>query len=87
MRFQMWKRKFLGMATRTDPALTVEALLLEKERKHAWLSRASRVPYKRVLAEVKHRRAPMLAENAARYADALGVEVEDLMPRVEQAAA
>jgi hypothetical protein len=83
----MWKRKLLDMATRSDPALTVEALLSEKERKHAWLSRASGVPYKRVLAEVKHRRVPMLATNAALYADALGVEVEDLFPRVEEEAA
>ena len=85
MRFQSWKRSVLFMETRIQPARSVAELLKENDRDCAWLSRTTGIPYKRVLAEVKHERAPMLAVNAVLYADTLGVEVPDLMPRIEKA--
>lgn len=51
----------------------------EQERDFMWLSRKSGVPYKRILAEVKHRRRPLTLETALAAGGAVGIELPDLV--------
>lgn len=58
---------------------TIAALMVEQERTVAWLSRATGIPYKRLLAEVKHRTKPMSLDTAIRAAGALGSNLPELV--------
>jgi DNA-binding phage protein len=57
----------------------IESALGEQERDYAWLARRAGLPYKRVLAEVKHERRPLTLETALAVSEALGIELPDLV--------
>lgn len=51
----------------------------EQERTYIWLARKSGVPYKRLLAELKHRRKPLTLEVAIAAGQALGIDLPQLV--------
>lgn len=53
--------------------------LNDQERDFMWLSRKSGIPYKRVLAEIKHRRRPLTLETALATGSAVGIKLPDLV--------
>lgn len=63
------------------------AALDEQERDFMWLSRKSGIPYKRVLAEIKHKRRPLTLETALAAGAAVGITLPELVePALEQVA-
>lgn len=57
----------------------IQKALEEQERDYAWLARRARLPYKTVLAEVKHSRRPITLETALAVGDALGIDLPELV--------
>lgn len=53
-------------------------LIVERERNYAWLARETKLPYKRILAEVKHGKKPITLDVAVAAAGALGCELPEL---------
>lgn len=70
---------FLGMAN-TEPAGGKIARLIEQQgRTYRWLSRTTEIPYKRLLAEVKHQTRPMSLDTALAVAKALDADLPTLV--------
>ena len=57
----------------------ITRLIEQQERSIAWLSRVTGIPYKRLLAELKHKTKPMSLDTALAAADALGEELPALV--------
>lgn len=60
------------MGNRNEAVSNIRRKLNEKDRTFAWLARTVQVPYKRVLAELKHESRPLTLELAIAAAVALG---------------
>ena len=56
-------------------------LMDEQERSVAWVARVTRLPYKRVLAEVRNRTTPIKLSTAIDVAAALGTTLPALIER------
>ena len=54
----------------------------EQDRSYAWLARNAGVPYKRLLAEVKHKTRPLSLETSLGCASALGADLPSLLVEV-----
>lgn len=67
------------MEPRLDPVGEIRNLMDEEDRSYAWLSRATGIGYKELLRQVKHGDRPLSLRNAFLIADALGVNVSDLV--------
>lgn len=63
----------------TEPTNLIKNALLSKERTYAWQSRASKAPYKRILAEVKHGTRPITLETAVSVTAVLDLSLPDLV--------
>lgn len=64
----------------SDTAVTkITGLMEEQDRSVAWLSRATGIPYKRLLAEIKHQKRPVSLDTALLAADALGSNLPELV--------
>lgn len=57
-------------------------MITTQDRTYKWLSRQTGIPYKRILAEVKHGARPISLETAVASASALGAELPDLLEEV-----
>lgn len=57
----------------------ITRLIEQQERSVAWLSRVTGIPYKRLLAELKHKTKPMSLDTALAAAAALGEELPALV--------
>jgi hypothetical protein len=64
----------------------IAALLDEQERDYAWLSRATGIRYKKLLRTAKHGTQPVSLFDAAVIADALAVDLPELLPTKAAAA-
>jgi hypothetical protein len=53
--------------------------LAERGENYQWLALAAKVPYKRVLDEVKNGKRKLSLETAERYGDALGISLPQLV--------
>lgn len=63
------------MGNSATAVTTITSLMEEQERSVAWLSRATGIPYKRLLAEVKNQTRPMSLDTALLSAAALGSDL------------
>ena len=54
-------------------------LMEEQERSVAWVARAARISYKRVLGEIKHADRPLKLETALAVAPVLGTSLASLV--------
>lgn len=59
----------------------LDKLRTEQGRSFTWLARQAKQPYKRVLAQLKHRTSPLTLDVAIAAAGALGVELPTLLPQ------
>lgn len=50
-------------------------------RTYLWLSRATGIPYKRLLSEIKHERSRLSLETALAVSEALDIELPELIGR------
>lgn len=57
----------------------ITRLMEQQERSVAWLSRVTGIPYKRLLAEVKHQTKPVSLDTALAAAAALGADLPALV--------
>lgn len=64
----------------------IRAEMNRQDRSYAWLARAADVPYKRLLAEVKHTTSPLALQTALAVAAALGITPADLLTPIESQA-
>lgn len=71
------------MGTNVTPGAVIATLLEQNERDCAWLARKAGINYKRVLRQIKHRKTAISLLDAARYAEALGVELPVLLNGTE----
>ena len=69
----------LGMGNSETAVTTITSLMRDNERSYAWLSRHTGIPYKRILAEVKHKTRPMTLDVALRAATVLGADLSALV--------
>ncbi len=58
----------------------IAKLLEQRERDYAWLSRATGIQYKKLLRIAKHGTQRLSFMDAAVIADALDIELTDLIP-------
>lgn len=64
----------------SEPAVNnIIRLKNEQDRSYAWLARNAGVPYKRLLAEVKHGTRPLSLETSIGCARALGSDLPTLL--------
>lgn len=64
----------------SDTAVTsINRLREQQGRSFAWLSRTTGIPYKRLLAEVKHKTRPVSLDTALQSAAALGTDLPNLV--------
>lgn len=64
----------------SEAAITKICTALDKqERTFTWLSRKSGVPYKRLLAELKHKSRPLSLDTALSAGKAVGIDLPDLV--------
>lgn len=64
----------------SETAVTkINRLRNEQDRSYAWLARNAGVPYKRLLAEVKHGTRPLSLETSIGCAQALGADLPSLL--------
>lgn len=75
------------MGIATTVAESLHKSMQGQARPATWVARAAGVPYKRVLAEVVHRTAPLKLDTAVAVAEALGVELPLLIPTPDEQAA
>lgn len=78
---------FLVMGNSEAILKRLNQLREEQSRSWAWVARTSGVPYKRVLAEVKHCTVPIKLDTAIAVSAALGTSLADLRDTPVQAAA
>lgn len=76
-----------GGTTATRAVTAIKTVMFERDLSYAWLARRANVPYKRVLAELKHGRSPITLESTLQYTGALDIELPDLIERAKQVAA
>ncbi|MFF3029113.1 MULTISPECIES: hypothetical protein [Actinomycetes] len=57
----------------------ITSLMNQQDRSYAWLARNAGVPYKRLLAEVKHRTRPLALDTSIECAKALGADLPSLL--------
>lgn len=69
------------MGNSDDVAARLDRRRREEARSALWLARTSGVPYKRVLAEIVHRTAPLKLDTAIDVSQALGVDLPDVIPQ------
>lgn len=67
------------MGTSEAAIKTICTALDEQERTFTWLSRKSGVPYRRLLAELKHKSRPLSLETALSVGRAIGIDLPDLV--------
>lgn len=66
--------------TRDDRVVTaIVTALTDQDHTYAWLARQTGIRYKRLLAELKHRRRPLSLETTVHAGEALGIEVPGLL--------
>lgn len=59
-----------------DPAVTaIQSAIRDDQRSYAWLAREAGVPYKRILAEVKHGTRPLSFDVALAAFSALNLDI------------
>lgn len=66
------------MATTNNAAENLGHMLEAQDRNYAWLSRETGIPYKRILAEVKHMRRPITLETTVKVAEVLGADLSEV---------
>lgn len=66
------------MGTSEQAVTNIRQHLAQQQRTYAWLARTSELPYKRVLAEVKHSTRPLSLDTAVACAGALGVDLPSI---------
>ncbi len=67
------------MGNGTKAVATIRTALNDKDRSFAWLARETRLPYKRILSEIKHENRPITLDTALAASEALGMELPDLL--------
>lgn len=67
------------MANDKNAAEVIRTALAEQKRDYLWLSRETQIPYKRVLNAIKHEKREISFTDAILAADALGMQVPDLV--------
>lgn len=70
------------MGTSEQAVTTIRQLLGQQQRSYAWLARMAELPYKRVLAELKHSTRPLSLDTAVACAEVLGLD----LPAITRAA-
>lgn len=75
------------MGNKNLAASNIRDSLKRKDRTYAWLAREAGLPYKRVLAELKHETRPVTLETTLAAAEALGENPVDIIGALRQAGA
>lgn len=67
------------MGNTNQAVSNLRTLIKSKDRTYTWLSRQTGIPYKRILAEVKHESRPLSLETAVELVAALEAELPQII--------
>lgn len=69
------------MGNKDAAVATLRQHIQQQGRSYIWVARATNLPYKRILSEVKHERSRLSLETAVAIGEVLGVELPELIGR------
>lgn len=82
LRFPKVGIRFPVMGNNEAVRTAIIKLMEEQDRSAAWVSRTSRVPYKRILSEIWHAKQPLKLETAIAACIALGTTLADILASI-----